>query len=104
MANSEMTCGTMDVCGVLCAAFSFFQLAIYRLKRKLQKANFSTYKSSFLVSEMRMALHLLNPYCLVNFVLTTGVLTLGVIQAGRGGNRTEVPSLCHAGFEALIDS
>lgn len=60
MANSEMTSGTMDVCGVLCAAFSFFQLAIYCLKRKLEKANFSTYKSSFLVSEMRMALHLLS--------------------------------------------
>lgn len=64
MAKSEMTSVTMDVCSVLCAAFIFFQLAACCLKRKLQKANFSTYNSSFLVSEMRMALNLLNPHCL----------------------------------------
>lgn len=35
------------------------------------KSNFSIYSSSFLVSEMRMALHLLNPHW-SNLVLTTG--------------------------------
>lgn len=58
MANSEMSSVTMDVC-----SFFFFFSAGYILSLKeITKADFSTYSSSFLVSEMRMAPHLLNPH------------------------------------------